>query len=177
VRAVVLSLVCFATAFAKDSTLELPWGPVTRLASPDGAFILYERTDGSGPQLWIEDTRKHRLTKLFDISGTLSAAWSPDGSAFYVNNDWASDRESAFIYETGTLQRIDIASSIQAADPRTRQFASGHAYYEVDHWTRRRYVSARFFGHTDLPPVAMFEFSYAISRSGAVEKAGERIRR
>ena len=148
---------------------------MTRLASPDGAFILYERTRDYGPQLWIEDTRTHHRTKLFDISGTLSAAWSADGSAFYVNNHWASDRESAFIYEAGTLQRIDIGASILAADPRTRQFASGHAYYEVDHWARRRYVSARFFGHTDLPPVTMFEFNYAISRTGAVERAGERI--
>ncbi len=123
---------------ASAQEIDLPWGPVKRVASPDGALILYASSGyassgyansiGQNPQLWIEEVHTHRRTKLLDIGGTLNAVWSSDGRAFYVNNRWASDRETSFIYDAATLQRLDIAASIQTADPRARGFADGHTY-------------------------------------------------
>ena len=162
---------------ANAQQLDLPQGPNKRLAAPDGSQILYGVRSSNAPQLWIDDRRAHRRIKLFDIGGTLSAAWSPDGSAFYVNDHWASDRECAYVYDAATLKRMDIAAMIQAADPQSRRFAAGHAYYEIERWVGSQHVAVRFFGHTDVPPVSIFEFSYAISRDGAVEKAGQRISR
>jgi hypothetical protein len=126
-RAVVLGLVSFAAVLANAQELYLPRGPVTRLASPDGYRILYGEKSSSGPQLWIEDERTRRRTKLFDVGGTLSAVWCADGSAFYVNDHWASDGERAYIYDAATLDRLDIGARIEAADPESRPFASGHA--------------------------------------------------
>jgi hypothetical protein len=181
----ILRLVCCAavltTIGANAQELCLPLGSVKRLASPDGSEILYgvayQKGRNDGPRLWIENRRTHRRVKLFEIGSTLCAAWSPDGSAFYVNDHWASDRERAYIYDAATLKRTDMAALIQAADPRSRRFTAGHAYYEIERWVGSQHVAARFSGHTDVPPVTMFEFRYAVSRDGAVEKAGERISR
>src|SRR5436309_5356797 len=89
-------LAAMATAQANPpaaSELNLPYGPVTRLASPDGSRTLYgvpyQRGINDGPQLWIEDTRTHQRRLLFDIAGTLSAVWCRDGSAFSVNDRYA----------------------------------------------------------------------------------------
>jgi hypothetical protein len=177
-RVAPLGVVALVAMVASAQEIDLPWGPVKRVASPDGALILYyANSTGQNPQLWIEEVHTHRRTKLLDIGGTLNAVWSSDGRAFYVNNRWASDRETSFIYDAATLQRLDIAASIQTADPRARGFADGHTYYEIERWIGTQQVAVRFWGHTDTPPVTLFEFRYAISRAGAVEKAGERISR
>src|ERR1700733_9357997 len=112
-----LGLVAMAAVVAHAQELNLPLGPVKRLVSPDGSKILYGvpyPKNRSGPQLWIEDARTHWGTKLFDMGGTLSPAWSPDSSAFYVNNHWASDREQAYIYDEAALHREDVETMIQA---------------------------------------------------------------
>ena len=81
-----LGSIALAAVIANAQELDLPRELTKRLASPDGSKILYgvpyEKSASGGPQLWIEDGRTHRRTKLFDVRGTLSAAWSPDGTDF-----------------------------------------------------------------------------------------------
>jgi hypothetical protein len=151
---------------ADAQVLDLPWGPTKRLPSPHGSMVLYE----NDLQLWIEDTHTHRRSKLFDVPSTLTAAWSPDGAAFYVDNRDGSDEELSYIYDAATLQRIDIAARIQAEDPESRPFSNGHAYFEIERWEGNQEIAVRFFGHTDEPPVTRFDFRYRISRTGVVKK-------
>lgn len=165
-----LGLICFVAVLASAQELDLPWGPVKRLVSPDRSKTLYGRQ-----QLWIEDTRSHKRTKLFDIPSTQSAAWSADGSAFYVNDHRASDEELAYIYDAATLERIDIAGRIQAEDPKSLRFADGHAYFRVTRWEGTEYVAVSFFGHTDEAPVMCFGFRYRISRDGVVKKLSQHV--
>src|SRR5271170_1311387 len=165
-----LGLVGLAAVIAGAQELDLPWGPVKRLASPEGSHILYSVKSTSAPQLWIEDTHAHRRTKLLDIPSTLTAAWSPDGTAFYLNDHAGSDKELSYIYDAATLQRIDIAARIQAEDPESRPFANGHAYFEIERWQGNQEIAVRFFGHTDEPPVTCFDFRYGVSRTGVVKK-------
>jgi len=168
-----LGLVVLVAVLANAKMLNLPWGPMKRLPSPDGTLILYEKASASEPQLWIENARTQRHTKLFDIPSTLSAAWSADGTAFYVNDHAGSDEELAYIYDAATLQRIDIAARIQAEDPKSRPFTNGHAYFHVERWEGNQEVAVRFFGHTDEPPVTDFVFRYRISRTGVVKKQSQ----
>lgn len=172
-----LGFVALALAIAHAQQLDLPWGPVKRLPSPDGSKVLYgapyRAARNQGPQLWIEDTHTHHRTMLFQIGGTLSADWSPDGTAFYVNDHLGSDEENAYIYNAATLQRMDIGAQIQAADPASRPFANGHAYYEVTRWEGSSALAVSFFGHTDEPPVRSFAFRYRISRAGVVKKLSQ----
>jgi hypothetical protein len=169
----ILACLAVVIAMANARTLDLPWGPAKRLPSPDGTFVLYGKTSVNDPQLWIEDTRTQRRTKLFDIASTLTAGWSADSTAFYVNDHSGSDEEQAYIYNAATLKRVDLGARILAADAKSRQFSVGHAYFEVQHWTDNQEVGVRFFGHTDEPPVTHFEFRYRVSRTGAVKKLAQ----
>jgi len=69
-RAGIFACLAFAAVMANARVLDLPWGPMKRLPSPDGTLVLYGKTGVNEPQLWIEDTRTHRRTKLFDIAST-----------------------------------------------------------------------------------------------------------
>jgi hypothetical protein len=164
------------TAFPE---LSLPYGPVTRLVSPDGSRILYgvpyQSGLNDGPQLWIEDTRTHQRTMVLRIGGTLYAVWSPDGSAFSVQDHWASDSARAYIYDANTLQRLDLARRILASDPGVKGFGDGHSYFDPERWESAQHVIVHVHGHTDEPPVVCFDFRYRVSRAGAVVKLSQRV--
>jgi hypothetical protein len=159
--------------------LSLPYGPITRLASPDGSHILYgvpyQSGVDDGPQLWIEDTRTQQREMLLSIAGTLSAVWSPDGSAFSVEDHGASDSARAYLYDARTLQRLDLASRILAVDPGAERFTDAHKYWGLERWESAQQVIVRFHGHTDQPPVVCFNFRYRVSRAGSVEKLSQRV--
>jgi hypothetical protein len=173
-----------ATAAVQESSqpadLTLPYGRVQLLPSPDGAHTLYgvEFQDGKndGPQLWIRDNSTGASKLLLTFGGTMQAFWSPDGKAFSVNDHWASDRESAYIYDTETLKRQNVGEDILAADTESRHFTNAHAYFQVERWDGPAHVFVRFQGHTDEAPVRCFEFQYRVSRTGVVEKFSGRVR-
>ena len=174
-----LGFLALAAVIVNAQELDLPWGSSKRLASPDGSKILYgvpyQKGRNDSPQLWIEDTRTRRRTKLFDIPSTLSAGWSADGAAFYVNDHEGSDGELAYIYDAATLKRIDIAARIQAADPGSRRLATGHAYFRVTGWEGTQQMAVSFFGHTDQQPVLCFTLRYRINKAGVVKKLSQRV--
>ncbi len=66
---------------------------------------------------------------LLSLGGTLSAVWSADGNEFSVQDHWASDSTRTYIYDSKTLQRLDLASRILAVDFGAERFAKGHAYF------------------------------------------------
>jgi len=171
--------VSFASAQESLPELSLPYGPITRLASPDGSHILYgvpyQSGLNDGPQLWIEDTRTRQRQMLLNIGGTLSAVWASDGKAFSVQDNWASDSARAYIYDAETLQRLDLGGGILSADPGAKRFADGHAYFDLDRWQDAQHVIVHFHGHTDRAPVLCFDFRYRVSRAGSVEKLSERV--
>jgi hypothetical protein len=183
------STVCIATiaalAAAQENRtrtlpeLHLPYGSVTQLASPDGSRLLfgvpYQSGINDGPQLWIEDTRTHQRNMLLSIAGTLSAVWSPDGSAFSVQDHFASDSARTYIYDANALRRLDTAGRIQVVDPGMERFASGHAYFDLERWDGAQNVIVRLHGHTDQPPVVCFDLRYRVSRTGGVAKLSQRV--
>lgn len=174
--------VCIAVgAIAQERTAELtlPYGPTPRLASPDGSRVLYgipyRIGVNDGTQLWIEDTRTRQRRMLIQIEDTLSAAWSPDGKAFSVNDHTASDTTRAYIYDADTLGRLNVADSILKADRDAEPYAQGHAYFDIERWDGPQWVLVHFHGHTDQPPVVCFDFRYRVSRTGTVEKLSQRV--
>jgi hypothetical protein len=94
------------------AVLDLPFGPITRLASPDGSLILYgvpsQKGVNEGPQLWLEDARTHRRQKLLDISDGVSAGWSSHGTEFYVQDHSSSSSTESYIYDARSLKRVDL---------------------------------------------------------------------
>ena len=69
-------IAAIALAQAPLPKLNLPYGPVIRLASPHRSRILYGVPYHQGvndeAQLWIENTRSHQRQMLLSIQSTLS---------------------------------------------------------------------------------------------------------
>ena len=165
-----LLLLAASSLLGQGRILQLPFGKPGRLSSPDGRYVLFGRTTETAPELWVEDTRTSRRTRLLELGGTASAAWSPDGAAFYVNERWASDRARAYLYDAATLERVEIGKAILDSDSEAARFANGHAYFEVSRWEGPHNVAVSFHGHTDEAPVICFDLRYNVSRTGTVKK-------
>jgi hypothetical protein len=101
--------------------------------------------------------------------------WSPDRSAFYVNERLGSDSALAYVYEASTLERINVRDAIFKADSAAASAAKGHVYFEIEQWQGSQHALARLHGHTDQFPVSCFEFRYEISRTGEVLKLSEHV--
>jgi len=167
-------------AQAPQPKLDLPFGSVARLASPDGSKTLFLVPYRSGvnneAQLWVEDTRAHGRQMLMNIARTLSAAWNADGSAFYVQDNENSDDAFSYIYDAKTLKRLNLAERILASDPVAGRFTEGHFYFDVDRWQGLEQVIVRLHGHTDEPPpVVCFDSRYRVTRAGVVAKVSQRV--
>ena len=159
--------------------LDLPFGSITRLASPDGSLILYgvpfQKGVNEGPQLWLEDARTHQRQKLLDISDGVSAGWSPDGTKFYVQDHSSSSSTESYIYDARSLKRVDLGALIRKSDSSISRFASGHAYFDMERWESPQTVIVHFYGHTDTPPVVCFDLRYRVKLSGITTKLEQRI--
>ena len=142
------------------------------LASPDGSKTLSETHQNGGTQLWIENARTHQRQMLLDTASMVSAQWNADGSAFYV--ELGSPEEAlSYIYDSATLERLDVRGRILAVDSGAQRFAAGHAYFHMDSWQDMKQTIVVFHGHTDEPPALCFEFRYRVSRSGSVSKVSQ----
>ena len=158
--------------------LQLPFGPVTRLTSPDDSHDLYGVSpDGKGPptQLWIRDTNTWLAKQILDVTGTIDAAWSPDGNAFFVRDNRSSDSTRSYIYQIGTLNRIDVEQRILAADAGAKPFSESHAYFSANFWPDSRRVVVDLTGHTDSAPVKCFDLKYRVNIDGSVQRLSRRI--
>jgi hypothetical protein len=113
---------------------------------------------------------------LLEVSGTLSADWSDDSTAFFVEDHLASDSTRTYLYPISTLQRLDVAALILAADPLAERFVEGHAYFSVDRWDGSQYLLIHLYGHTDQAPVDCFDLHYRVNRNGAVQKQSQQVR-
>jgi hypothetical protein len=166
-------------AWQPSDTLELPFGKKDRLPSPDGRYVLFGRTQNetkSGtPELWFEEPGLSKRVRLLELGGTARAAWSPDGTAFYVNDRWVSDRERSYLYDAASLDRTDLGKAILANDDRAARLATGHAYIGAGQWKDSQTVLVRFHGHTDEAPVVCFDLRYDVGRNGSVKKLAEHI--
>lgn len=164
-----LSLCIAALAFAQTTP------PVSDLLpSPDGSRTLSDTHENGGTQLWIENTRTHQRQMLLDTASKVSAQWNADGSAFYVQLS-NPDEALSYIYDSATLERLDLRGRILAVDSGAQRFAAGHAYFQVDRWQDTKQAIIDFHGHTDGPPPAMcFEVHYRVSRSGSVSKLSQK---
>ena len=156
-----------------------------RLVSPNGAYALAGVAGRS--ELLLEDERTRERTRVMGITvETMTVAWSPDSAAFLVNDRYASDVECAYIYDTKTLERVDLGrlveNSIIGQEPKAARFlwdinTGIHSYFDAMRWLDAQHVELRLFGHTNGSPDAIpgecFDLRYRISRDGVVEKLSE----
>jgi len=161
------------------AVLDLPFGPINRLASPDGSLILYgvpfHNGVNEGRQLWLEDARTNQRQKLLDISDGVSAGWSPDGTKFYVLDHSSSSSTESYVYDARSLKRVDLGALIRKSDSSISRFASGHEYFDFERWESPETVIVHFYGHTDEPPVVCFDLRYRVNLSGTTKKLQQHV--
>jgi len=183
----------------RSTGLRVPYGEANPLLSPDGAYALFG-SEAALYQLWIEDryTHKRRMVLRATLQ-TLTLAWSPDSTAFIVNDRTTSDAEVAWVYEARTLDRLDLRSLIVAADAGSVRFfvpgqidgapreeepnakVSTTSHVHATRWLDARHVEVQLVGHTagvrvgsSIEPGDCFDLRYRIARDGGVEKLSQR---
>jgi len=180
----------FCTAQAVDlrpgARLEIPCKHETHLPSQAGHFVLVGETRRvalkgkclqcvpASSRIWLEDSVTHARTLLLDVERTASAAWSPDGEAFYVEDDYGSNGSDSYLYLAGSMKKLEIVNLILAADSEAKRFVTGHAYFQVERWVDSRNVQVRLVGHTDEASSTCFERHYLVSLAGEVKKLSAR---
>lgn len=152
-----IAVLAFSEAAGQQSSvvpIGPPFGSANQLVSPDGALGLFGIDQVA--QLWLEDirTRRRRLVLTATVQ-TLTVAWSPDSAAFIVNDRETSDLEFAYVYDSKTLDRLDLRGRILVTDPKAVRFVPGvktapHSYFHAIRWLDSRQVELQLHGHTDV---------------------------
>jgi len=125
-----------------------------RVASPDGRRVLvWQKQDDYDYSLHLSDLDTQETREVLRGSQTGTIAWSPDGAWFFVNVHKSSDWDNAYIYNTATLHRLDLARLIAAHDATVRRYRAvgSHMYTVAEKWVDTRTVQVDVSGHTDSP--------------------------
>lgn len=165
-----------------EKRLQIPSERKLRVPSPTGRFVLFGETRWRdekdkctqcvpvNSRLWLEDRVSGKHTPLIDVNRAAYAAWSPDGNAFYVEDDFGSNGAESFIYLADSLKKLDLEELILAADSEAKRLISGHAYLQVERWKDSQNLQVRLVGHTDEKSPVCFEKHYLINLIGSVTK-------
>jgi hypothetical protein len=162
-------------------------GPGRRV-TPDGRYVLFTASGASPKQygcqgldcdnLWLEDETTHKRTWIAVRNSDLSAGWSPDGNAFYVQDRQASDAGILTLYKNTGERLRSVDGDLLRADPAARElFHDSHHYFEAVHWIDGTHLLVRFDGHTDYYPSRCFDLTYSVSLDGKAKKLSARVGR
>jgi hypothetical protein len=181
--------------------LERPFGQASAMRSPDGRYALWG--DYPHSQLWIENTatKSDRLVGAYTVQ-TISLAWAPDSRRFIVNDRETSSESDAFLFDTETLQRIDLRQQLLARFPEVAHFLlSGqpaarraqvsherdvmHSYVDARRWIDARHLELQVHGNfagrfrDDNPderlyPAGCFDLRFLLGLDGSVQELSQR---
>jgi hypothetical protein len=155
------------------------------IVSPNGRWALVTESNGCAcneshsdrrcvPELYLKDRQGDRkqLAGQYAFGGT--AAWSPDSSAFFVNDHLTSDRDEAYLYETQPLVKTDLRKALLKADPSIARFMDAHRYVLAKRWLDNHTVLVEFCGHTDQAPVVQFDDLFHVGLDGSARQVSKR---
>lgn len=172
----ILAAQLWCLAGVGTKVVDLPHGPVTRVASGDRKWTLVFEcpNDCSTRKLWIE--RQGRSDRRFvkDFERSLSISWSPNSRLFFVNDFYASNAADCHIYDPVTLKSTEVADLLVAGDGRARKYLkAGHSYLDAERWINSNEILVRLHGHFDEPPARGFSLKYRLDVNGRVQKLSE----
>jgi hypothetical protein len=159
-----------------------------RRVTPDGRYVLFAAPGAPPSQygcqgvncdnLWLEDETTHKRTWIAVRNSGLSAGWSPDGNAFYVQDRQASDVGILTLYKNNGERLLVVGDAVLRVDPAARElFYDSHHYFEAVRWIDGTHLLVRFDGHTDYYPSRCFDLKYSVSLDGKVKKLSTRVGR
>ena len=115
-----------------------------------------------------ESNQWKRVVMEYNSSGDVN--WASDSSAFFVNDQVASNEGDAYIFSTASLSKLDLTEAIFRSDSSTAKVKYGHRYVIARKWMDNGAVLVQLCGHTDDAPVVQFDFRYRVNVTGQVQR-------
>jgi hypothetical protein len=160
--------------------VELPRGPVTRIPSPNGRWILiFECPDHCRERkLWAEDRTSHTRKLVKEYERSLAIAWAPDSERFFVNDDYGSNGSDSYVIDPASLKSTDLSTIVVKSDAEAAQFLkAGHSYVRAGRWLNSHELIVVLFGHFDDPPPrgipSSFTIKYQVDFNGSAKKISQ----
>ena len=153
--------------------VSFPFTSDRRVPSPNKKWVLvFECPKNCSERLLsIEDDVSHTKRLVAKYERNLDVSWSPDGTRFFVTDDYGSDGSLSYVYDAISLKRTDLAHLLVASNPDAAKFLkAGHAYLRALQWLGPRELLVHLGGHFDEPPPRGFSFQYRINLNGRVDR-------
>lgn len=151
----------------------LPQGPVTRIPSPNGRWtLIFECPDSCRERkLWLEDGASQKRKLVREYRRSLAVAWAPNGTRFFVEDDYGSNGASSYVVDPETLNIIDPTNIIANSDEKATEYLNaGHAYVRAKRWINSHELVIVLAGHFDEPPARAFTIVYRVDLDGSAKR-------
>jgi hypothetical protein len=169
-----LSIVVMPSAQSPSHTnratgTELPFERTVRIPSPNGrwALVASPLDLSDGRTLALEDRKTHRKSIIKRYDRTLRIGWSPDGNAFFLNDEVGSNIEEAYIYWPKRTEPLELDGPILARDSEAKGIPADHTYFRVLRWVTSTTMLVEYCGHNSGSPTRHFDFVYRVSLTGS----------
>jgi hypothetical protein len=167
-------------ALSQSRFADFPFGE-NNSTSPDGTFTLKTEDCQLNPikcdrRLWMVNNRTLSRKLLIDVQGTARVGWAPSGSAFFLNDDFASDMSGVHLYFPAEDRHFDLGALLDQKFPQDRHFEDGsHHYINGVRWIDADTVLVKRFGHFDryVPGGNEFAVCYEVSKAGGIKRLFE----
>ncbi len=169
-----------AWAFGQSSFADFPFRDNSSI-SPDGSFTLKMKDCRPNQvqcdkRLWMVNNRTSIQKALIDVQRTARVGWAPSGSAFFLNDDFASNVSCAYLYIPGKDKHFDLGKLLDRAFPDDRHFEDdSHHYINGVQWISIDTVLVKRGGHFNryVPGGNEFAVCYSVSTTGKVLRLSE----
>lgn len=158
-------------------TLELPGDVRQMLPSPDGRWALIG-TPLPDRELRLENQADKHQELVTGFSRSLSAAWSPDSKAFFVNDAYGSNLEDTYVYWLGSKEPHKLNDLILTHYKWDTEVDADHAYFQAVRWLGPAKLLVEYCGHGH-GGLHQFDFVYVITlaNSAGQESKTRRVSR
>jgi len=152
----------------KAGGIELPSDTTVRVPSPDGRWVLVASPLGLSNEktLVLEDRETHKKSVIKRYDRTIRIGWSPDGNAFFLNDELGSNIEEAYIYWPKESKPLELDSPILLKDSEAKRVPADHTYFRVLRWVTSKTMLVEYCGHNSGSSAQQFDFIYRISLMG-----------
>ena len=151
-------------------------GPVNRLPSPDGRYVLINVDSDKAPHhvLVIKDSSSGVKRQIHSYGRHVSALWSPDGNMLVVNDYAGSDFSKSLLFSAAADKpTVDLGAallrSLENSAARRELTGNDHVYFAVKKWKSQTELVLRVWGYGDASPRG-FSQTYVYSLEGSFRR-------
>jgi WD40 repeat protein len=148
---------------SNNTRRDLPTNKVESIPSPNGRWVLIASPSESRTVTLLDKERQKR-TLIKEYDGSLQIGWSPDSSAFFLNDAYASNLEDAYVYLIAFGKPVRLSDFVFGHDSEAKSAAkkADHTYFRVGNWTNGGSLLLEFCGHGGEAPGIQFDFIYRV---------------